>query len=170
VNELLPQVRAVLATTAPRWLHLATLPMDLLRRPPAPGEWSAMECLRHLRDTEQDVFPCRVRAFLEGRDLVPYDPDAERRQDTDESSVALAEDFARLRAESLSLLRQVPTADLNREVHHGEYGQVRLAELLHEWAAHDLMHTVQAEQALMQPFIAGSGPWRASFAAHDVDR
>jgi len=70
----------------------------------------------------------------------------------------------------LALLAQVQLADLNREVTHGEYGPVQLAELLHEWAAHDLVHTVQAEQALMQPFVAGSGPWRSSFAAHDVAR
>jgi len=30
-------------------------------------------------------------------------------------------------------------------------------------SAHDLMHTVQAERAMMQPFIAGSGPWRPYF-------
>jgi hypothetical protein len=129
-----------------------------------------MECLRHLRDAEQDVFPIRVRAFLDGRDLVPYDPDAEGRRATEESPAALAKDFARLREQSLSLLTQVDTADLTREVHHEEYGIVRLADLLHEWAAHDLVHTVQAEQALMQPFIAGSGPWRSTFAAHDVAR
>jgi hypothetical protein len=37
-------------------------------------------------------------------------------------------------------------------------------------AAHDLNHTVQAERALMQPFIAGSGPWRTAgvFADHDL--
>jgi len=62
----------------------------------------------------------------------------------------------------------VQPADLNREVIHGEYGPVHLTERLHEWAGHDLMHTVQAEQALMQLFVAGSGPWRPSFVAHDV--
>ena len=31
------------------------------------------------------------------------------------------------------------------------------------------MHTVQAERALMQPFVAGSGKWRAYFADHDVE-
>jgi len=41
--------------------------------------------------------------------------------------------------------------------------------MLNEWAAHDLMHTVQAERALMQPFIPGSGAWRVYFREHDVD-
>jgi hypothetical protein len=169
MNELVPRVRAVLATTAPRWLLLTeTVPPHVLQCPPTPGEWSAVGCLRHLRDAERDVFPVRVRAFLAGQDLVPYDPDTQGSAEAEETPVDLARDFARLRAESLALLAQVQAADVEREVNHGEYGPVRLGQLLHEWAAHDLMHTVQAEQALMQPFIAGSGPWRVTFAAHDV--
>src|SRR5260221_14319361 len=50
---------------------------------------------------------------------------------------------------------------------HGMHEVVR-GPLVHEWAAHDLMHTVQAERALMQPFVVGSGPWRSYFADHDV--
>jgi hypothetical protein len=34
-------------------------------------------------------------------------------------------------------------------------------------AGHDLMHTVQAERALMQPFIAGCGPWQPYCADHE---
>jgi len=48
----------------------------------------------------------------------------------------------------MALLAQAQEADIEREVIYGEYGPVRRGELLHEWAAHDLM----------QPFIAGSGP------------
>jgi hypothetical protein len=169
MNQLLPSAHAVLASTAQRWLMLAeTLPVEVLQRPPAPGEWAAVGCLRHLRDAERDVFAVRVRAFLAGQDLVPYDPDSQGSGDAGETPMDLATEFARMREESLALLAQVQEADLGREVRHGEYGPVRLGELLHEWAAHDLMHTVQAEQALMQPFIAGSGPWRVTFAAHDV--
>jgi hypothetical protein len=39
---------------------------------------------------------------------------------------------------------------------------------LHEWVAHDLMHLVQAERALLQPFIQGSGPWRPFFADYEA--
>jgi hypothetical protein len=38
-----------------------------------------------------------------------------------------------------------------------------------EWAGHDLMHLVQAERAVMQAFIPGSGPWRRYFSDHDAD-
>ena len=51
---------------------------------------------------------------------------------------------------------------------HAELGHVTLAQFLNEWAAHDFNHTVQAERAIMQPFISGSGPWRFYFADHDL--
>ena len=44
-----------------------------------------------------------------------------------------------------------------------------MEQLLNEWAAHDTMHIVQAERALMQAFIPGSGPWRMYFADPDVE-
>jgi hypothetical protein len=43
---------------------------------------------------------------------------------------------------------------------------VTLSEMLHEWAGHDLMHTVQGERAILQPFIEGCGPWKPYFADH----
>jgi hypothetical protein len=169
MNQFLPRVRAVLATTAPRWLNLTeTLPDDLLRRPAAPGEWSAVECLRHLRDAERDVFLLRTRRFLAGQDLVPYEPARDGRPDVGETPADMAAEFAQLRIETLSLLADLSDRDLERSVRHDEYGPVRLGEMLHYWAAHDLMHTVQAERALMQPFIAGSGPWRSMTRDHDL--
>jgi hypothetical protein len=101
MNELLPSVQAVLETTAPRWLSLATMiPPDVLHHSTPPGEWSAVECLRHLSDAERDVFPVRVRDFLAGQNLTPYDPVAQGSGDAGETPLALAEDFAPLRGES----------------------------------------------------------------------
>ena len=64
---------------------------------------------------------------------------------------ALAERHAVLRAESLALLATITEADLDRTARHAELGPVSLRELLNEWAAHDLMHVVQAERAVMHP-------------------
>ncbi len=47
-------------------------------------------------------------------------------------------------------------------------GMVTLGEMIHEWAAHDLNHTIQAERAIMQPLIQESGPWRIFFKDHVV--
>jgi hypothetical protein len=64
----------------------------------------------------------------------------------------------------------VTIEDLTCTAKHSELGTVTLGELLHEWAAHDLMHTEQDERARMQPFILGSGPWRPYFKDHDVSK
>jgi hypothetical protein len=53
-------------------------------------------------------------------------------------------------------------------VQHPALGTVTLAQMLHTWAAHDLNHTIQAERALMQPFMLGCGPWRSFFKDHEI--
>ena len=171
MDNLSQLVHAVLSITPTRWLNLTeSLPLELLTRPPAPNEWSAVDCLQHLLDTELHVFPVRVEAFLAGRDLEAFNPDTQGTQpNTHQNPADLAAEFARQRATSLAAPSRVTPADLSRTAHHSELGVVSLSEMLHEWAAHDLMHTVQAERAVMQPFIAGCGPWRPYFRDHDVN-
>lgn len=168
MDNILHECRSVLQTTPVRWNHLAEhLSLGLLTRPAAAGQWSALECLQHLVDTERRVFPTRVRAFLAGQDFPAFAPDSQGTKPSGEAApLALAAEFARLRAESLALLDQLSLADLTRQARHSELGMVTLSELLHEWAGHDLMHTVQAERALMQPFIQGCGPWQPYFSDH----
>ena len=160
--------KTILSTTPARWLSLAEfLPLDLLARTPASDEWSALECLYHLLDAE-NIFPVRVRAILAGQPIAAFDPDTEGTKNTDQAPQQLAQKFASLREANLEELEYVTLRDLSRTTEHSELGIVTLGDLLHEWAAHDLMHTVQAERALMQPFIIGSGPWRSYFKDHDV--
>ncbi len=172
MNELISQVSAVLAATPERWSDLCERqPVELLRRPAAPGEWSAAECLGHLLDAEAYVFPQRVRTFLEGKQEMPaFDPDSEGSDYASRTPAQLAAEFARHRRESLALLAQVGDGDLHRTAVHSELGRVTLGQLLNEWAAHDLMHTVQAERAVMQAFIPHSGPWRHYFSDHDQNQ
>jgi hypothetical protein len=126
--------------------------------------------LQHLVDTERWVFPVRVKAFLAGQDFPAFDPDSQGSLSQGQRSGAeLAEELAALRAESLDLFDGLKETDLTRQARHAELGTVTLSELLHEWAAHDLMHTVQAERALMQPFIRGCEPWRSFFVDHIVE-
>lgn len=169
MEETLVLVGAVLAGTAARWQMLAaTIPPELLERRPLPDQWSALDCLRHLIDTERLVFPERVRALLDGRDFVSFDPDAESARWEPRAPATLADEFASMRGGSLALLATLKPADLARTAMHEELGTVSLGNLLHEWGAHDLNHLVQAGRAMMQPFIVGCGPWRPYFAAHDV--
>jgi hypothetical protein len=170
MNNVLDAARGILETTSARWQHLVqALPDDLLRAQPAPGEWSPLECLQHLLDTEE-VFQFRVQCLLDGRDFPAFDPDTEGTQGDapDASPTELVAQFDDLRMAGLRKLAEVTPGDLALRVQHAELGPVTLSELIHEWAAHDLNHTIQAEQALMQPFIRGCGPWQPYFTAHDI--
>jgi hypothetical protein len=163
-------VLPVLETTPQRWIQLAsTLPPELFQRKPAPKEWSAYDCLRHIVDTETAVFPPRIGYLLRGEDFPAFNPDEEGGGSRENiPPIESAREFARLRAESLALLSKVGEGDLNRTARHQELGMVTLGELIHEWAGHDLMHTVQGERALLQPFIDGCGPWKRYFSDHAV--
>ena len=168
MHTFLEDVQAVLSTTPERWQRLvSTLPIDLLTRPPMAGEWSALNCLQHLVEAERSPFPARFHAFLAGQNFTAFNPNAPHPDLEAQTPDQLADAFARYRQENLVLIGQVKDDDLPRTVQHPQFGTVTLAQMLHTWAAHDLMHTVQAERALMQPFMDGCGPWRAFFRDHE---
>ena len=165
---LMGRIQTILAVTPGRWLSLSqTLPADLMLRRPAPSEWSAVECLQHLIDTER-IFQFRVKCFLDGIDFPAFDPDSQGTKTGEHSPAELAGEFETLRLQSLKSIETLVETDLDRRVRHQELGPVTLRQMLNEWAAHDLNHTIQAERALMQPFISGSGPWVVYFKDHWV--
>ena len=170
MDEIVQRATQVLQTTPARWWSLAqVLDADVLRLRPAPGEWSAVECLLHLAEAERKVFPVRLQRFLAGQDFEAFNPDEGSHLEVASlEPTALAAELEQLRSDSLRLLSGIGPADLQRTALHPELGRVTLNQMIHEWAAHDLMHTVQAERALMQPFIAGCGPWREYFLDHVV--
>jgi hypothetical protein len=167
MENILEMTSLVLTTTPLRWENLArTLPVELLSRPPAAGEWSALACLQHILDTE-GVFGARIKYFLAGQDFPAFNPDKEgTRLDSQPTPLEMSAQLASRRKDSLAVLAGLRPEDLQRRARHAELGMVSLGEMIHEWAAHDLMHTVQAERAVMQPFILGSGPWQVYFQDH----
>lgn len=170
MERLIADVASVLGASPGRWSELAErVDANLLERRPGPQQWAAIQCLQHVVDTERGAFPARVVALLEGRDFPAFDPDADGNVGRiEEPAAGLAGEFTRLRASSLALLDGLSAEDLDWRGRHAELGPVTMRELLNEWAGHDLMHLVQAERALMQAFIPGSGPWRGYFADHDA--
>ena len=171
MDDILDVARTILQTTPLRWVNLIqTLPANLINLPPAQDEWSALDCLQHLVDADRSVFPVRIKAILAGREFPAFDPDSQGTQSPAPlSPQALVEEFTSLRGANLVLFAGLTQSDLTRQARHQELGIVTMSELLHEWAAHDLMHTVQAERALMQPFIQGCEPWRSYFLDHVVE-
>src|SRR5260221_4017553 len=111
MTDVLDMVKAVLATTAPRWLNMTkTLPVDLLNRQPAAGEWSATECLIHLLDTEH-IFPVRVQAILAGQAIPAFDPPTQGTKKTASSPEHLAHETCSFRHGSLAVVERVTPPD-----------------------------------------------------------
>ena len=119
MNNLLETVKAVLSTTTTHWLSLTeNLPEDLLARKPLPNEWSALDCLCHLLDTERWIFPKRVQALLAGEDFVGFDPDTQGTLYTTQDCKQLSKEFAQLRKSSLTELERVTLDDLSLTARH----------------------------------------------------
>ena len=168
--DLIESVRRILAVGPERWRTLVgAVDPALLARVPAAGEWSAVNVLQHLIDVEP-VFTSRVEAIRAGQPLPAFDQDTGGEVGQPAGDIpALVDRWAALRERGLVVLSTVTADDLERTAIHAELGEVTLANLINEWGGHDLMHMVQAEEAIMQPFIAGVGPWRSYFAAHEVE-
>jgi uncharacterized damage-inducible protein DinB len=167
--ELFLSAKAILTNTPAFWKGLVeSLPAELLAREPAPGEWSALQCLQHIIDVEP-LFMTRLRAFQAGTDFPPFVP-TEHAPGEQPAAPALLETFCALRAASLAALAPISAAELPLTSRHPRLGPVTLAELVNELAAHDLNHNMQAERALMQPFIIGCGVWRVYFEEHIINK
>jgi DinB superfamily len=120
---------------------------------PAPGEWSANECVGHLIEAERRGFAGRIRVIIEGAsmrpdippDLEAWDPPAvaAARRDDLRPGVELAAEFAALRHDGIVLVQSLRTEDLTRVGLHPEVGELRVSELLGEWVHHDRNHVRQ---------------------------
>lgn len=166
MDNKIKRITAVLTITPDRWHRLShIIPADQMLRKPNPSEWSALDCLQHLIDSER-VYQFRVSCFLAGLDFPTYDPDRDGTNPGARSPTELAEEFAALRRQSLESIESLVDSDLERRVRHQELGPVSLSEMLAAWATHDLDHTIQAERALIQPYLSECGPWIRYYSSY----
>ena len=118
---------------------------------PAPGEWSANECVGHLIEAERRGFAGRVRAILAAdrpdipADLEAWDPPAvaAARRDHEKAGVALAAEFVALRA--VASPSSGPARRRPRPVRPciPHVGPLRVDEVIAEWVHHDRNHIRQ---------------------------
>ena len=158
-DEIAPLLAATVATLRAEVRGLA----DQARWRPAPGEWSANECVGHLVEAERRGFAGRIRLILDtnGVALTGWDPAAVAAARHDEAAdpIELVESFAALRSEGIALVRSLAPADLDRVGIHPLVGPLAIGDLLGEWVHHDRNHVRQAlavTQARIWPQMGGA--------------
>lgn len=142
---------AALATTPKRLkTALKGLRKKELLWTPAPGKWSILEIVCHLRDMEREAYLARYRRILaEERPTLPDIDGDQLALEHDYRAATLAEvvrEWRALRQESLKLLRGVKTDQWAREGQHTTAGWLSMDALLRRHAVgNDEAHLGQIE-------------------------
>jgi hypothetical protein len=136
---------------------------------PADDRWSIAMVLAHLHDVEDAGFRSRFHAMLESdRPFLPsYDQLALFRINTKSDALAELAAFERERKITLGWLKKLPPEAAARTGRHQELGEISVAELLNEFAFHDLGHIRQiAEVYRSHAFYRRMGGFRNYYQIH----
>ena len=128
---------------------------------PGPDRFSIAEVLAHLSHSEGHCYRLRLDRFLsEDRpefeaDDAQFHLDLYRDADPEDEF----DHFEDQRESNVEYLRSLPADVGGRTAMHREAGLITLAQMLHEWALHDLGHVRQvAELVRARLYLAGAGP------------
>lgn len=133
---------------------------------PTAERWSITMVLAHLADVEVDGFRSRFEAML-GRDrpLLPrYDQLALFRSPAEFDPYAEMARFEERRDQTIAFLKALPDGAGGRCGRHEEFGAITVAQLLNEFAFHDLGHTRQTmELYRSHVFYPEMGPYQGFY-------
>ncbi len=131
---------------------VSEIPARYWHQRPDPNEWSPMEIVVHLRDSETRVQRTRLERILQDDDpfLVPPPspprPGEQQLQGLDGTQVAL--EFASERAKTLDLLNSLSADVWGRPARHSVFGPSNFLEMAAFTARHDRLHINQLCQTL----------------------
>jgi DinB superfamily len=135
---------------------------------PGPDRFSIGEVLEHLSHVEGHCFRLRVERMIaeENPQLEPYDPEVYAAAGA--YSGRNAEDsfdhFEDQRLDNLEFLRNLPGEAAGRAGVHGRLGPITVAQLVSEWAFHDLGHIRQiAEIIRALKYYPHMGPFQTQY-------
>ena len=145
---------------------LAGLPLALIGRPNAEG-WSLKDIVAHLHDVEGVAFIERIGRMLhEERPFIrSIDPPARltaggyAARDLD----GLLDDLERQRTEHMAWLAQLEPEQLMRAGIHDTVGEIRVVDIAHQWAAHDMAHLRQVALMIQEYFAPMMGATRGFY-------
>jgi hypothetical protein len=165
-NNQLPCLGLLEATPGILRRLMTELTDEDARWKPAPDRFSVAEVLAHLSHSEVDCYRMRLDRFMaETRpEFEPDDAqmylDLYRGADPERAF----DQFEEQREANIKFLHTLPNGAGNRVAQHREFGEITLAQMLHEWALHDLGHIRQiAELVRARKYQAGAGRMAASY-------
>jgi hypothetical protein len=150
VGELIAALERAPAIVVPLVRQAAP---EILKRRPAPGEWSIHENACHLAEVHP-LFFRRLDLFLSEDDpvIASYDPgrddpeDALLKFDLEESLGR----FERDRAKLVERLRALRPDDWRRTARHDEYNAYSVFIMFRHLALHDFQHAYRIEELLLR--------------------
>ncbi len=132
---------------------------------PAPDRFSIAEVLAHLSHSEGHCYRMRLDRFM-AETRPEFEPDdAQMYLDLyrDADPEVAFDQFEDERETNLEFLRGLPEGAGDRIALHRTYGEITLAQMLNEWALHDLGHIRQvAELVRARKYQAAAGPLGAA--------
>jgi hypothetical protein len=131
------------------------VPAHVLKRRPAPNEWSIHEIACHLADVHRLFFTRLDQLLREDNPRIkPYLPD----QDETDSDRLLNMDldaamdaYVRDRAVLVERLKALTPAQWARTAQHPEYARYSVFIMFRHLALHDLMHSYDIESLMLRP-------------------
>jgi len=160
MNDSLPCLDLLEAT--PAILHglMSEISEEDARWKPAADRFSIAEVLSHLSHSEGHCYRSRVDRFL-SEEMPTFEPDDAQMHLEVYKNADPEKDFEHFenqRETNIELLRGLPAEAGNRKALHRAAGEITLAQMLHEWALHDLGHIRQiAELVRARKYLAGAG-------------
>ena len=150
VNERARHLETLAATPAALKAALRGVPRKLLLFTPAPGKWSILEILCHLRDMEREGYLERyTRILAENEPRLPDlngDALAIERDYRGQKAGDVLRDWARLRRESLRLLKKSKPEQWRRAGIHETAGRLTIDDLVVRHAVgNDTAHLAQID-------------------------
>jgi hypothetical protein len=141
----------VQASEVAAWRELIDRADGDLRTRPTPDEWSVLDCLAHMADSEL-VTSARYRWILaeDKPQLQGWDQEAwaSRLHTSHDDPATLLDVFASLRQANVALWERTTPADRKRVGIHAERGPESFDLLFRIQAGHGRVHRDQAERAL----------------------
>ena len=160
MNDVLPCLDLLEATPAILRGLMAEISEEDARWKPAADRFSIAEVLSHLSHSEGHCYRERLDRFLaeERPELEPDDAQMHLEVYKTADPEADFDHFEDQRETNIELLRGLPAEAGSRKALHRAAGEITLANMLHEWALHDLGHIRQiAELVRARTYLAGAG-------------